>query len=80
MHCNGSCFLMKALRKEADRKKAIQENFSKSTVLFCFNYFPANKIDHSVPHLDKRYLVTTVPLRKVDHFNRLLRPPTGINI
>lgn len=77
MHCNGNCFLMKALKKEGQREKDIQEIFSKSTLLICHSYFPILKKNRPSTIFDQSYsLLTDVPLWKLNLYNRLLRPPT----
>lgn len=78
MHCNGNCFLMRALKKDTQKEKDLQENFSKSTLLICHHQFPTLKNNQFFPKILQSYLrLKNTPMWKLYVFDRQLRPPIG---
>ncbi|WP_286856568.1 MULTISPECIES: hypothetical protein [Sphingobacterium] len=78
LHCDGKCFLMRMLKKEAQREKDFHENFSKTPVMFCRHYFPLIVNKAYVPALRKdHHTLRNVIFRKFEVFNKLLRPPSS---
>lgn len=80
LHCEGKCFLMRILKKEAQRKKDIHEYFSKIPFMLCRHYFPISIHKPFVLICPRERLkrYNTV-FRKFDFFNKLLRPPTAVS-
>lgn len=78
MHCNGNCFLMRALKKDTQKHKDLQENFSKSTLLICHHQFPVVKDSQYFPITSQNHVrLSNTPMWKLYVFNRQLKPPTG---
>lgn len=77
LHCDGKCFLMRMLKKEAQREKDVHECFSKTQLMFCHHYFPMpiEKAFASM-FLQDYHLQWDAVFHKSDVFNRLLRPPS----
>lgn len=80
LHCNGKCFLMRVLEKEAQREKEIHEYFSKMPVMLCSHYFPISINKSFVPVCPKEWHREHDTLfRKFDFFNKILRPPSAVS-
>lgn len=78
LRCEGKCFLMRMLKKEAEREKDVHEYFSKMPVMLCHHYFPIsiNKsfVLISPKGWDKEH---NTLFRQFDFINKMLRPPTA---
>lgn len=79
LRCEGKCFLMRMLKKEAEREKDVHEYFSKIPVMLCRHYFPINISKAIVSiRLNERHKAHDTLFRKFDFFNKILRPPTAL--
>lgn len=78
LHCNGHCFLMKALKKEADQEKNLGDAFSKMEIMICQNNFPlAIPNTHYALVLKEKIRPTNTPLWQLYTIHRLTKPPAA---
>lgn len=77
LHCNGSCFLGKLLKKEEERERDLAALFQQSEVVFCEHAFPF--IGLRADELSIALFTSPKPrntdLLQKDIAQRLLKPP-----
>lgn len=76
LHCDGKCFLIRILKKEAQRERDVHEYFSKTPVFFCHHYFSTSLPKMFTPNAERNVGKARTPLfLKFDFFPKILRPP-----
>ncbi len=77
LHCNGHCFLMKALKKEEQREQALGDAFSKLEVMVCEHRFPKIQYSDANTPIDRheKILPSNSHIWQLFTINRLLKPP-----
>jgi hypothetical protein len=76
LHCNGHCFLMKALKKEQQQEKDLGDTFSKVNSIICQHYFPSftkETIKYEV--ISNDLFLFDTPIWQLYVVDPLLKPP-----
>lgn len=80
MHCNGHCFLMKALKKEQQQEQNLGDAFNKLVVMICQHHFPEITEDSTkiTKDIHKQILPANTQIWQLFIVDRLLKPPAVI--
>lgn len=80
LHCNGHCFLMKALKKEQQQEQSLGDAFSKLDAMICQHRFPSLQYKTILSKIDthKKILPTNSHIWQLFIVDRLLKPPAPI--
>ena len=79
LHCNGHCFLIKALKKEQQQEQALGENFGKTIILICQHNFNNIDAQKSLAYSCQKHSIipANVKLWQLYIVDRLLKPPAS---
>ncbi|QES89585.1 hypothetical protein [Rhizosphaericola mali] len=79
LHCNGHCFLMKALKKEQQQEKDLGDSFSKVNSLICQHYFSSvQNISPKYTIKSERLFLHDSPIWQLYVVDPLLKPPAQV--
>lgn len=77
LHCNGHCFLMRALKKEEQKEKDLGAEFNKANYQTCDNNFPVieNKANPSINNTISKITPGNLSMLYHQYYFHLLKPP-----